>query len=133
MRIGAEGLDVRALAGALDRQITIEYPDKTQDDTYGTEIVTWKPLVTTGDPPVAMRFRASVKDMVPSRSDAVTQGLPVARDQTRVRLRWRDDIRGDMRVIVHGDHDTVYQIVGGPAEVGDRKSLIELVCERYAA
>lgn len=133
MRIGAEGLDVRALAGALDRQITIEYPEKTQEQTYGTEVVTWRPLVTIGSPPVAMRFRASVKDMVPSRSDAVTQGLAVARDQTRIRFRYRDDITGDMRVIVHGDHDTIYQIVGGPAEVGDRKSLIEVVCEKYSS
>jgi head-tail adaptor len=57
----------------------------------------------------------------------------VARNQTRLRMRWRDDINSSMRVTVHGDSDTVYQIVGGPADIDGRKSMIEMVLEKYSS
>ncbi len=120
-------------AGDLDRQITIEYPAKTQDPDYGTEIITWTPLATVGSPPVAQRFWAEVQDAMPSRAESVQQGLAVARNQTRIRIRWRSDISSDMRVIVHGDTDVLYQIVGGPAEIRGRKVMLEMVCERYSS
>jgi head-tail adaptor len=92
------------------------------------------PLVALpGSPVVAERFWAEVQDALPSRSEAVTQGLAVARNQTRLRMRWRDDINSSMRVTVHGDSDTVYQIVGGPADIDGRKSMIEMVLEKYSS
>ena len=121
-------------AGGLDRQITIEQKSVTVDATYGTEIITWIPLVAeAGSPTVAVRFWANVQDALPSRSEAVTQGLAVARNQTRLRMRYRSDVTSDMRVTIHGDTDTVYQIVGGPAEIGSRKEQIELMLERYSS
>jgi SPP1 family predicted phage head-tail adaptor len=118
----------------MDRIITIEKKETTQDATYGTPIVTWVPLVALpGSPVVAERFWAEVQDALPSRSEAVTQGLAVARNQTRLRMRWRDDINSSMRVTVHGDSDTVYQIVGGPADIDGRKSMIEMVLEKYSS
>ncbi len=124
-----------ARAGSLDRMVTVEYPVKTQDAVYGTELITWLPLVRdgVGSPIIGVRFWAEVQDALPSRSEAVTQGLAVARNQTRMRLRWRDDITSAMRVTLHGDTDTIYQIVGGPADFGGRKELIEIVCERYSS
>ena len=105
----------------------------TKDTTYGTELVNWIPLVAqAGSPVVAERFWAEVMDLSPSRSESVRQGLAVARNQTRVRLRYRSDIDSTMRVTVHGDSDVVYQIVGGPAMIG-RKELTELVLERYSS
>ena len=119
-------------AGKLDREITIEKKQVTQDPTYGTELITWVPLVAqAGSPVIAERFRAEVQDVPPGRSEAVALGLPTARNLTRIRLRWRDDITSAMRVTVHGNSDVVYQIIGGPAEVGGRQELIELICERY--
>lgn len=118
----------------LDRQISIYRKQVTPDPTYGTEIVTWVPLVPqVGNPTVAERFWANVQDAVPSRSEAVTQGLAMARNQTRIRLRWRSDIDSSMRVTLHGDTDVVYQIVGGPAEIGNRKERIEMVLEKYSS
>lgn len=120
-------------SGNLDRQITIERKTTTRDPNYGSEIVTWVPLaVLPGSPEVAERFAAEVMDVPPSRSESVRQGLAMARNQTRVRLRYRNDIDSAMRVIVHGDTDVTYQIVGGPAMLG-RKELIELVLERYSS
>ncbi len=77
-------------AGKLDRQITIERKSVTSDPNYGTEVITWAPLVVLpGSPPVAERFWAEVQDVMPSRSESVLQGLAVARNQTRIRIRWR--------------------------------------------
>ena len=116
------------------RWITIEQKSVTQDPTYGTEVVTWVPLdPEPGSPSVAIRFRAEVQDALPSRSESVRQGLELARNQTRIRMRWRGDVTSDMRVTVHGDTDVVYQIVGGPAEIGGRKRRLEMVIERYSS
>ena len=120
-------------AGMLDRQITVERPVKTQDATYGTDVISWVPLaVQSGSPEIAARFWAEVQDGLPSRSESLAQGLVVARNLTRIRMRWRNDITSDMRVTVHGDTDTVYQIVGGPAEIEGRKERIEMMCERIS-
>jgi len=121
-------------AGRLDRQITVERKSVTSDPDYGTEVITWVPLaVLPGSPPVAERFWAEVQDVMPSRSESVLQGLAVARNQTRIRIRWRADITSAMRMIVHGDADVLYQIVGGPAEIRGRKTMLEMVCERYSS
>ena len=121
-------------AGRTDRQITIERKQVTQDSVFGSEIVTWVPLVAlAGSPTIAEKFWAEIQDFLPSRSEAIQNGLQLARNQTRCRFRWRGDIDSSMRVTVHGDTDTVYQIVGGPAEVDGRKSQIEIVLERYSS
>ena len=130
----ASAVGVRVAAGTLDRLITIEKKQVTQDTQYGTEIITWVPLaVLPGSPPVAERFWAEVQDALPSRSESVMQGLAVARNQTRIRIRWRSDIDSSMRITVHGDADVVYQIVGGPAEIRGRRRMLEMMCERYSS
>ena len=130
-------------SGELDRQVTIERkavegePGYIPPDTsYGTEVTSWVPLAyVPGSPPVAERFWAQLQDALPSRSEAVTQGLTLARNQTRMRMRWRDDITSDMRVRVHNDagDDEIYQIVGGPAAIDGRKQMLELVLEKYSS
>lgn len=121
-------------AGSHDRQCTIERKVVTQDETYGTEIVTWAPLVAqAGSPTIAERFWGEKQDALPSRSESVQQGLAVARNHVRWRMRWRDDIDSSMRVTIHGDTDVVYQIVGGPAEIGGRKERIEMVLEKASS
>ena len=130
----ASALGVRMAAGRLTRLITIERKQVTQDAQYGTEIITWVPLaVLAGSPAVAERFWAEVQDVLPSRSESVLQGLAVARNQTRIRIRWRNDIDSSMRITVHGDTDVLYQIVGGPAEIRGRRIMLEMMCERYSS
>ena len=121
-------------AGRMDRQISVERKQVTLDPVYGTELVSWVPLVAEpGSPTVAVRFWAEVQDALPSKAESVTSGLAVARNQTRIRMRWRSDIDSSMRVTVHGDTDVVMQIVGGPADIDGRKSQIEIMCERYSS
>lgn len=114
------------------RQITIEQRQATKA-ADGSISYTWAPLVAlAGSPVVGEKFWAEVVDALPSRSESVQQGLAQARNQTRIRIRWRSDVDSTMRVTVHGDTDVIYQIVGGPAESARRKGWLEMVCERYS-
>ena len=123
----------------LNRQCTIERKAVSgdvgyvaPDSTYGTERVVWVPLVyAAGSPPVALRFWCEAQAALPSRSEAVVNGLAIARNLVRIRMRYRNDIDSSMRVLLHGDSDDeVLQIIGGPAEIGGRKTMIEMMCER---
>lgn len=111
-------------AGAMNRRVTVEFPVYETEAGFGPRLVRWDPLC---DP-----FMAEVQDVMPSRSEAVRQGLAQARNQTRIRIRWRGDIDSTMRIVLHGDTDKVLQIVGGPAEIGGRKVALEMVCELYS-
>jgi SPP1 family predicted phage head-tail adaptor len=111
-------------SGDFDCQVTIEKRSTTQDAKYGTPVVTWVPLVT--------RAWAQVEDEQPSRSEAVRAGVAMATNRTTLRMRYRNDIDSTMRVWVYRDTAVLYQIVAGPAQVGGRKQMIEMVLERYS-
>ena len=107
----------------LNDRVLIEYKEITQDATYGTDIVTWTELDTVW---------ANVEDVLPSRSEAVRQGLKLARNQTRIRYIHRTDVDSSMRATVLRSVNRVLQIVGGPAEVGN-KEYSEIMCESYSS
>jgi len=109
--------------GQFDRRITIEYPVSSTDPNYGTPITVWTLLATVW---------ANVQDVLPSRSESVQQGLETARNQSRIRFRYRSDVTSAMRITVLGATDRVLQIVGGPAELG-RHEYTEIVCEQYSS
>jgi head-tail adaptor len=112
------------VAGAFTRTISIDYPVVETDATYGPGTSRWERLTTC---------QAELQDVLPSRSESVKTGLEMARNLTRLRMRWRGDVDSTMRVVVHGDADLVYQIVSGPAEIHGRKHRMELVIERYSS
>jgi SPP1 family predicted phage head-tail adaptor len=115
-------------SGDFDTQITIEKRTSTPDAKYGTPVVTWTNLITTG----SGRIWAQVEDEQPSRSESVRGGIAMATNRAVVRIRYRNDIDSSMRVTIHRDTAVLYQIVGGPAQVGGRKQMLEMVCERYS-
>jgi len=106
--------------GLLDRRVTIEYPVAGQDTNSGRPVITWAVLAVVW---------AEVQDVMPSRSEGVRQGLIVARNQTRVRYRYRADVTSAMRMTVAGSPDRVLQIIADPAAIGSRNSYCEVVCE----
>ena len=112
--------------GTYDTPITIEQKVVTYDPVYGTDVVTWSSL-TSGS-----RIMAEVRDVLPSRSEAVAQNLEVAKNQVRIRMPYRSDVTAAMRITAHRVPDVVYQIVGGPAMIGRREAM-EMVCERYSS
>ena len=120
-------------SGEMRVEVTVEYPVATVDPVYGTELITWTALsYVPGSPLVAEKFPATIQDALPSRAESVVQGLAIARNQSTLRLRYRNDITSAMRVTVHRDTDQVYQIVGGPALIEGRKDRIEMVLEKYS-
>ena len=108
----------------LNRRISIDYQTTTQDPDSGRDIVSWERLVLCP---------AEVQDAMPSRSEGIRQGIVTARNQTRVRIRWRDDVTSAMRIVIHGDSDRVVGIISGrPAEIGGRKRYLEMMCEEIS-
>ena len=106
----------------MDTRVRIEARSISQDPTYGTDVVTWIPLATVW---------AEVMDVLPSRQQAeqTRAQLQVATQRSRVRMRYRTDVDSSMRCIIGG---LMHHIVSGPAEIGDRHSMIEVVVERYS-
>ena len=107
----------------LIKRCRIEYKSSTQDPDYGSEIPVWLPLAVVW---------AEVQDVLPSRSESVNRGLEVARNQSRVRIRYRSDVDSSMRLVIWRPGEIVYQIVGGPSESADRM-FIEFVVEKYSS
>jgi head-tail adaptor len=116
--------------------VTLERPPTTRDATYNTLTGDWTAVAyQPGSPQVAQRWPAEKRDALPSRADAGDQAAPIeiGRILSRIRIRWRDDLDASMRVRVYQDSETVWQIIGGPAEVGlGRKRFIELLVEKYS-
>ncbi len=120
-------------AGEFDIQVTVERKAISQEGDYNSNVIAWVPLaVLPGSPEVAEKFWAQVQDVLPSKSESVTQGLAMAKNQTRVRLRFRSDIDSSMRIVVHYDTDVIYQIIGGPAQIGGRRQFLEIMCAKYS-
>lgn len=107
--------------GELDRRIAIEYRATSQDANYGTPIVTWTNLAT-----VWARWDDSAET---SSVESAGGGIEVSRNQSRVTIRYRDDVDSSMRFVFGG---VAYQIVAGPAVIG-RNEFSEFVVERYSS
>ncbi|WP_242183230.1 head-tail adaptor protein [Sphingomonas sp. CARO-RG-8B-R24-01] len=126
------GLLMALAAGSLNRRIRIEKP--VADSSFdGAGSGSWQQVTET---------RASVQDMLPSRSEKLADGLNIATRPSRVRIRYREDISASMRVLVgrylRDDSGVLYwqttrvaQITTVPAEIGNRDGL-EFMVEDYS-
>ena len=113
-------------------EVVIERPVSTQDTDTGIITITWESIAyEDGSPQVAMRLPAQVQDLLPSKAEYVTQGLSLVKGECRLRMGYRNDITSDMRVTVYRDSAVTYQIKSGPAEIGARKSKIEMMLEKF--
>lgn len=100
-------------AGDLDSRITIQAQGTVDDPLYGPQAGGWVDFAT--------RIPAQVKDDLPSKAETVEGGLRMAGRPARVRTRYLRGLTSAMRVIVHRDVDEVFEITGGPAEIGRRE------------
>jgi SPP1 family predicted phage head-tail adaptor len=104
----------------LSTRCRIEYPVKTQDATYGSDVVTWALLGVAW---------CNTFDLLPSKDEQLRSGVSVATNKTRWRARYRQDINTGMRIIIN---NIAYSIVGGPVELG-KHEYIECMLERYSS
>lgn len=71
---------------------------------------------------------AEVQDVLPSKSERLTEGMTMAARPARITMDWRDDITSDLRIVFGA---RVMQITAGPATIGLR-SGIELMAQEYS-
>lgn len=111
-------------AAEFDRRITIEQRVDVPDALYGKSTPQWAAL--------ASNVPAQVRDVLPSKSEAVQGAVEVAALPARVRLRYMPGIDSTMRIIVHGETDRLMQIITPPAEIG-RREAIEFMAREYSS
>ena len=109
--------------GSLNTRCRIERKVTTQEADFGTEVSAWGLLGVAW---------CAVQDELPSKSEAVKNGLAISTSRTRVRMNYRTDIDSSMRLVISRPTPTIYQIIGGPAELGN-KDGIELLCEKSSS
>ena len=112
-------------AGDLDREVRIMVYEVTgRDPDYNTEIKAWREFAAEW---------AQVQDVLPSRAESVRDAVEINERPSRLRMRYLDGVRPDMRVVVlggDGEPDRVCEIVAGPAEIGRRQG-IELLLKDF--
>lgn len=99
----------------------MEYKVVTRDPNYNTEIIVWTLL--------GHRY-CNFRDELPSRSEAVKQGLSMNTNRARVRFNYCTDIDTSMRIVIDRPTEKIYQLIAGPAEVGTKRN-IEFMAELY--
>lgn len=114
--------------GPLNDRCRIEYKVVTPDPTYGTDVITWTPLRNRDG---STQQHCDLQDVLPSRSERVADNLEVSQNPTRWRTRYRTDVDSSMRIVVNRPAPTIYQIISGPAILGD-KDGIECMLEKVS-
>ena len=111
-------------AGRLNHRVSIHGVGIVDDPDYGPQ--PGQPIV------VANRIAAEVQDVLPSKAESVQDGMAIAKNRTRIRLRYRTDIDSSMTVTVHGSYERTLEIIGGPAIIRDGAG-IEIMCEEISS
>ncbi|WP_419827663.1 head-tail adaptor protein [Sphingomonas sp.] len=109
-------------AGDLDRIVTFQRKAVPTDDAMDAGEEIWSTIDGGED------VWAQVQEMLPSRGERLSDGMVLAARPARVRIRYRDDITPDMRVI-YGSR--VMQIITPPIELGRREGL-EFMAQDYS-
>lgn len=104
--------------GRFKDRVTILQPGRASSAKYGSSTVTFSELATVW---------AEVRDMLPSRAERISEGLEITRRPCRVRMRWRDDVREDMRLRFRGRDLRIVAL----AEIG-RREVLEVVAEQLS-
>jgi head-tail adaptor len=103
-------------AGRRDRRVEIQRKTRTAGFMKAGQ-GSWATIATVW---------AEVQDVLPSRSEKLSEGLDIARRPARVRMLYRSDITADMRLKMG---DRIMEIVAGPVEIGRRDGLEMMVVD----
>ncbi len=104
----------------LNRRVRIERP-VADDSLDGAGSGNWV---------LVKEVWAEVQDALPSRGEKLADGINVAARPARVRIRFRDDVASNMRLVLLRKKvpERIMQIVSGPATLGNRDGL-EMMAE----
>ena len=107
----------------MDRRITLQVQTTVNHPEYGPQPGGWINF--------AERVHAQKLDALPGNSPAeeTKAGLRVATYRSRIRIRYMRGVTADMRVILHGDTDEIYEMTSPPAEIGRREWLEFTIAE----
>ena len=108
--------------GQLNERCLIEYPVETENESTGETITEWETLATRW---------CEVQDVLPSRAEKQQNNLVVSQNSTRLRMRFCTDIDSTMRGTVTRGMPGTYQIIAGPAILGN-KEFVEFMIERIS-
>lgn len=111
----------------MDRRVTFLVPGEVEDEVYGPQPGAWLQA-----PGLAPRTPAQVLDNLPGQDESVQGGLEMANRPARLRMRYQRGITSDMRVMLHDEADTLFEITGGPAEIG-RREWIEITIKAFSS
>lgn len=103
----------------LNKRCRIEYPVTTKDRVYGSVTTTWA---------LKAVLWCNIQDVLPSRSEKIKSGLAIGAKQSRMRIRYRDDLDSAMRVVIDGN---IFQIISDFSELGN-KEFSEAMIEKYS-
>ena len=109
----------------LDRRITILGPTTIDDPEYGPQPGPYEPIFR------GERIPARRMDDRPSNTESVSNGLRLSYKPGVLYIRYRPDIRSNMRVVMHDENDKLYEMSSEPAEIGRRKWL-EISVREYS-
>lgn len=109
--------------GKLNNYVRVDRPVAGQEGEFGTPTITWV---------LQSMSWLNKSDMLPSRSEAIKNGLAMSASQTRFRGRYRTDIDASMRIVMQTTPPIVYQIISAPAMLGN-KDGIEFMAERVSS
>jgi len=108
----------------FNQKIRIERKTSARDPIYNTPVPEGWELFA--------EVSAQVQDVPPSRSEAVKNGLRLATDSARVRIRYLAGVTSDMRIVEKSHRKRTLQIVGGPAAIVGMRYL-EMMVEGYSS
>lgn len=110
--------------GKLKRIVRIEKPPTATDEDYGTPTGPWEV--------VADNVRAEILDILPGSANAeqILRSVELTSRPARVRMDYREDIDGTMRIVVKDRGNRVLQVATEPAEIGERDG-IEFIGVQY--
>lgn len=105
-------------------RIRFEMPGIGTDPQYGTAIVA--PWVFFDE------VWAEIQDVAPSKSEASESGIRLAKDSTRIRVRYLPGLLSSMRIVELTGEQRTLSIIGGPASIFNGREL-ELMAERFSS
>ena len=110
--------------GKLNKRCRVERPVTTLDPVYGSPVTVWETLSN------GARW-CNLQDVMPSRDEQIRNGASMTKVRSRLRMRYTSDIDTTMRVVIFRPTEQIWNIIGGPAEIGARDG-VEFMIERVS-